>query len=101
MDSADLAVVQKSAKALDLILNGKDSDKPEAMDTLAGQREHLKGTCNWCGYRGHFKCECRQKASGKPKCERPPNNRKERTLSTPSASDAVVKDTVSKIVERV
>jgi hypothetical protein len=36
-----------------------------------------------------------------PNVRSPQNNRKERTLSTPSASDAVVKDTISKIVERV
>jgi hypothetical protein len=36
MDPADLAAAQKSARALDLVLNDKDGNKPEAMDTSVG-----------------------------------------------------------------
>jgi hypothetical protein len=83
MDPTDLAAAQKSARALDLVLNDKDGNKPEPMDTSMGQEECSKSTCNWCSYCGHFEYECRQKASGKSKREKlPKQQEKKDTFNT-------------------
>jgi hypothetical protein len=48
--------------------------KNEPMDTSIDQRdEKLKDTCNWCGYKGHFERECRQKTTERPRKVSPPN----------------------------
>jgi len=68
----DLAAAQADVRRVELILHGRDNrpgvDDP--MDTSEGKQERkFKGTCNWCGYKGHMERECRQKAAGKPRKE--------------------------------
>jgi hypothetical protein len=64
---ATVKAAQVVARAMNLVLEEqRDVTKSEPMDTFTGQRdEKPKGTCNWCGYKGHFECKCRQKAGGK------------------------------------
>jgi Retrotransposon gag protein len=70
--AAVLAIVEAAqvvARTMDLVLGGQhDGTKDEPMNTSIGQQdEKPKKTCNWCGYKSHFECECRQKAGGKPR----------------------------------
>jgi Zinc knuckle len=66
---ATVEAAQVVTCTIDLVLGGqRDVTKSEPMNTFVGQQdEKSKGTCNWCGYKNHFECECRQKAGGKPR----------------------------------
>jgi Retrotransposon gag protein len=58
-----LVVAQTLTSSLDIILQEQQMEtKREAMDTMVRWKdEKPKGTCNWCGYKGHYERECRQK----------------------------------------
>jgi hypothetical protein len=70
-----MEATQIVACSMNLILERQcDASKNEPIDTSTSQRdEKLKSTCNWCGYKSHFKCECRQKVTGRPKKVSPSN----------------------------
>jgi hypothetical protein len=101
MDPADLAVAQKSARALDLILNNKDGNKPETMDTSVGQKKSSRAPATGAVIVATSSVSAGKRSQASPNVKGSQNNRKRRTLSMPSALDAVVRDTVSKIVECV
>jgi hypothetical protein len=80
-----IETVQVVVRTMDLILGGqRNAIKGKPIDTSTGQRvKKLKGTCNWCGYKGYFKHEYRQKAAGR--------SRKVSSSSTPNTSHSLLK----------
>jgi len=46
--------------------------KPNS-NSNAKKSDKKKGDCRWCGKPGHWEAECRQKAAGKPRTEKPNN----------------------------
>jgi hypothetical protein len=65
----DLVAVQADTRRVDQVLRGhQTTGGGDPMDTTEARGEQrFKGDCTWCGYQGHHKRECHQKAAGKPR----------------------------------
>ena len=64
--------------------------KPNS-NSNAKKSDKKKGDCRWCGKPGHWEAECRQKAAGKPRTEKPNNKNNSQNGGTTASNSFSMK----------